>query len=327
MIAGSEHLVLIMEVPENRIVSASDGACALLAPDGSDLSGHALSEYLTPEQAEVSWLLATEKLNGYQAEHSLVLGPPGRRIELWVRAIEGQPDRRLYLCVLSAAGEVPSWQAATSGTESGAVIGTVDEQLRVDRVSADVEPVLGHPPEDVLGQSLLQLISPSDVSAVLFALAQSVNGRSGVSLRVRIRRPGGSALDCQLVLMPLSPSPSCAFSLQLALDSAIRLHSTTEFRDSLRRLGQGILAAGTARHLSEAKPTRSRPLSELTTRETEIVTRLLAGDRVPAIAAQLYLAQSTVRNHLSAVFGKLGVGSQQELIVLLRQAQSSPAED
>jgi DNA-binding NarL/FixJ family response regulator len=39
---------------------------------------------------------------------------------------------------------------------------------------------------------------------------------------------------------------------------------------------------------------------------------------VPAIAEALYLTQSTVRNHLSSVFQKLRVSSQQALIVLLR---------
>ena len=48
-----------------------------------------------------------------------------------------------------------------------------------------------------------------------------------------------------------------------------------------------------------------------------MVTRLLAGKRVPAIAEALFVSQSTVRNHLSSVFRKLNVQSQQELIDLL----------
>ncbi len=59
-------------------------------------------------------------------------------------------------------------------------------------------------------------------------------------------------------------------------------------------------------------------LSRLTNRELDIVGRLLHGDRVPAIAETLFLSQSTVRNHLSSVFGKLRVSSQQQLLDLLR---------
>lgn len=59
-------------------------------------------------------------------------------------------------------------------------------------------------------------------------------------------------------------------------------------------------------------------LTRLSPREGEIVLRLLAGDRVPLIANSLYLAPGTVRNHLSSVFQKFGVNSQQELILLLR---------
>ncbi|MGD9997420.1 MAG: LuxR C-terminal-related transcriptional regulator [Ilumatobacteraceae bacterium] len=49
-----------------------------------------------------------------------------------------------------------------------------------------------------------------------------------------------------------------------------------------------------------------------------MLRRLLAGERVPSIARALYLSQSTVRNHLSVIFQRLGVHSQEELIQLLR---------
>lgn len=60
-------------------------------------------------------------------------------------------------------------------------------------------------------------------------------------------------------------------------------------------------------------------LHRLSRRELEVVRRLLDGDRVPAIANQLFISQSTIRNHLSSVFRKLRVRSQQELIELLRR--------
>ncbi|MDQ1739703.1 MAG: hypothetical protein QOE53_1355, partial [Pseudonocardiales bacterium] len=73
--------------------------------------------------------------------------------------------------------------------------------------------------------------------------------------------------------------------------------------------------ADLAQHSGRALP----GLERLSRREIEVVRMLLLGDRVPVIARQLFISQSTVRNHLSSVFRKLRVSSQQELIVLLRE--------
>jgi DNA-binding CsgD family transcriptional regulator len=54
----------------------------------------------------------------------------------------------------------------------------------------------------------------------------------------------------------------------------------------------------------------------LSDRESQVVRLLLAGERPPRIARQLHIAPSTVRNQLSSVYRKLGVSSQQELILL-----------
>ena len=57
-----------------------------------------------------------------------------------------------------------------------------------------------------------------------------------------------------------------------------------------------------------------------------VSTRLL-DSRVPGIAGALFISQSTVRNHLSDMFRKVGVNSQEQLLALLRanvRAQSQP---
>jgi DNA-binding NarL/FixJ family response regulator len=56
-------------------------------------------------------------------------------------------------------------------------------------------------------------------------------------------------------------------------------------------------------------------------------SRLLDGKRIPAIASDLYVTQSTVRNHLSSIYAKLGVHSQVDLIRLVRHGTKSPATD
>lgn len=61
----------------------------------------------------------------------------------------------------------------------------------------------------------------------------------------------------------------------------------------------------------------------LTDREWHIVQRLLDGYRVPAIAAELSVSQSTVRNYLSAAFRKLSVSSQAQLIERFRHGDGA----
>ena len=67
----------------------------------------------------------------------------------------------------------------------------------------------------------------------------------------------------------------------------------------------------------------------LSDREAQVVRLLLSGLRVPLIARQLHLSPSTVRNQLSMVYRKLGVSSQQELILLFhgfwRDERTPPA--
>ena len=47
--------------------------------------------------------------------------------------------------------------------------------------------------------------------------------------------------------------------------------------------------------------------------------------QLPALAADLYVSQSTVRNHLSSIYAKLGVHSQVDLIRLVRHGTKRPA--
>lgn len=53
---------------------------------------------------------------------------------------------------------------------------------------------------------------------------------------------------------------------------------------------------------------------ELSEREREIAVALLEGYRVATIARRLFLSPSTVRDHLSSIFRKVGVSSQAELV-------------
>ena len=59
-------------------------------------------------------------------------------------------------------------------------------------------------------------------------------------------------------------------------------------------------------------------LKELSDREREVLSHLMAGSRVATIAETLFISPNTVRNHLKAIYRKVGASSQNELIELVR---------
>jgi DNA-binding NarL/FixJ family response regulator len=93
-----------------------------------------------------------------------------------------------------------------------------------------------------------------------------------------------------------------------------------ELEARLRRIAAELRAAGV---MDDESPSlavaRDIPqLAELTSRQREILVRLLNAQRVSLIAAELYVSPSTVRNHLTTIFSKFGVHSQAELLAALR---------
>lgn len=59
-------------------------------------------------------------------------------------------------------------------------------------------------------------------------------------------------------------------------------------------------------------------IAGLTTREREILTLVAGGAANQAIADKLFISEKTVRNHLTAIFDKLGVSSRSQAIVFAR---------
>jgi len=74
-------------------------------------------------------------------------------------------------------------------------------------------------------------------------------------------------------------------------------------------------------------PLHHPDLQDLSPRESEVLSLLVAGDRVPTIAERLHISQHTVRNHLKSMFRKLGVGTQSELIDHVRSLGEAPTAE
>ena len=202
------------------------------------------------------------------------------------------------------------------------VIGTANEKLLVDRINSHVEGFLGYTPEDVLGQSLLSLVSAEDMPKWLLAIAQTTIADGGVTLNVQARPADGPAQLCDAFLLAMFPAPSCAFALMPRRAGSESGAGKRGVVEQLSRLNRGARAVSLSVDLATSNLHRVPGIEQLSPRELDIVRRLVAGDRVPAIAKALFLSQSTIRNHLARVYRKLGVGSQQGIIDLLRRSEA-----
>lgn len=93
-----------------------------------------------------------------------------------------------------------------------------------------------------------------------------------------------------------------------------------ELEMRLRRIAAEIRAAGLLDEGARLPAHTSIPAAEkLTARQAEVLARFLQGHRASTIARELYVSPSTVRNHLAAIFRRLEVHSQSELLELLQR--------
>jgi DNA-binding CsgD family transcriptional regulator len=176
-------------------------------------------------------------------------------------------------------------------------------------------------PTTVMPQ-LQELAHPSDWPTLLGSFGRRSTGETPDTFTFRLRGPDEQWLPARATVSPLRGEGPRKFALVIwLLHSEEPTDSESErvarLEDQLARIRQVVQAT------DKETAAERVDLSDLTIRQREIVERLLNGHRVDAIARDLYVSPSTVRNHLSAIFEKLGVASQSELIELLRDPSTS----
>ena len=80
--------------------------------------------------------------------------------------------------------------------------------------------------------------------------------------------------------------------------------------DAIRRVHQGLRAVDP----ELAAQSLAVGPSPLTAKETEVLQAAAVGGTTAAIAGRLFLSEGTVRNHVSAAIGKLGVANRAEAV-------------
>jgi PAS domain S-box-containing protein len=321
--------VILIRLSDGRTLEVSDAFVMFAGTDRESLLTERVADYA--EEPEIAWasyaLLASGALDGYTRKTSF-RRQDGEVVtfSLWVSACtEPQPPRYAISTIVTTAdaSEFSSAHDDASDTES-LLIGTIDGQWRIDRITGAEDPGLAHSPQQVLGRSAFATIHPDDVGNGMLLAAHSTVRHGGAFGRIRFAARDGGWVTRRVSLQPLTGEGSNGFAFTVCRgashsgDADPSMDATEDPSAVLQPTDADRKTFGLAAWMAAFPTTLRVPeLSTLTAREYEIVLRLSFGDRVRTIAKDLHLSQSTVRNHLTTVFRKFHVSSQAELLARL----------
>ncbi|MCU1622988.1 MAG: Response regulator containing a CheY-like receiver domain and an DNA-binding domain [Frankiales bacterium] len=326
LVRASALPVWLLDLGNHRVVEVSDAVASLLGGRREQIVQRHVTDFLADQTSARSRLnlLATAQLDSYCVHDVTYRRVDGSELQAdaGLTACADDVPRRLAVGVLlPVAKRTPDGLGRTT-TPDVVVLGTVDGDWNVDRISGDVERLLGHPAVTVVGRPLSELVQPEDWPSLLVAIGHALHAHGGaITTRLRMRQADGEPRLCRVLVTALAGGvPGLAFSFAPAdrLTPSVA-DRAWELEGHLRRIAREVAASGLLAGLTETPTAATIPaMATLSTRELEIVTGLLAGERVGMIAERMFLSQSTVRNHLTSVYRKLGIRTQQELLRLLR---------
>jgi PAS domain S-box-containing protein len=331
-VRASPLALSLIELAAARFIEVSSRAAELMGMTPEEVIGvDCLTFADQPQEAAHRLQLMREgRLDGIQYR-GRVARPDGSVIETqssaWaIRASTG-PD-----LLLVASAVVSETEGATVPDDLAEVgdrfaAGTLDDRWRVEQISTDARQLLGQRPSELIGKSMIDLTHPDDEAALLLTFARATTETSAAA-HLRLRHSDGSWRTVRMVmaLVEAEGAPRFGFVLDRIDEAAVGSSTRIEqLEHHLRRIATEI-------HAADVLGASDRPLdlalvpviSELSARQWEVVSRLVRGQRVPTIADEMYLSQSTVRNHLSSIFRKAGVHSQRELMALLVKTAADP---
>ena len=176
---------------------------------------------------------------------------------------------------------------------------------------------------EVIGQKLDQLdLWDVGAGAIVAKVRQQGELRN---VEVVVRSADGAVIDCLLSAEPVNLQGHCC-SLIVLQDITDRRRSETQLFDALEAVMRDTSWFSRSvieklAHLRQPSQSASRGavLGDLTKREVEILSHLSHGRKDDEIGGMLGLSRSTVRNHIAAIYGKIGVHNRSGAVIWARE--------
>jgi len=311
---------ILTELLTHTFIAANSLAEQLFGARAGELVGSDVLARIHPldrDAARTAYAaMAADVIDGYQVRRRIVR-PDGSELTVNVsgRRVD-DPVHPLGLWVLIPLSEPSTELEMLMMETSEVVLAVTDSDWQIEYMSADAG-LLGAQGSELRGFPLLGLVHPSVAQEFLAAAARTAADHLAVTVLTRMRARKGPWADRYCLLIPISddqpprlgviisagPSGPSPGSSAMDLDEHAR-HATLEM--------QAMKVLDTLPAL-----TRLPPGSELSARQTEVLARLVAGERPADVARSMFLSPSTVRNQLGAIYRKFDVHSEAELLATL----------
>jgi PAS domain S-box-containing protein len=314
--AGDDRRALLaFDTDTLKVREANAAAAEMFGRGPSSMLELKIPDLLMPDQRAASeaavGLLKSGSVDGYLAARRFRRADGTEfTAKVWVRLSrsDGMDVAVVRLEVGDSEAPLP-----LSDSSIRLALAVTDHDWAIEHASSDAEQMLGVGQGALKGAPLLAMIRPQDIQRFMLSVARVSSDGGAAAVRLALRSGTGDwrQMSCLVVALCRHDPPRLGVAF-----------ATYDGSDGQEGDGAFQVAARGPDALDCMARFRSTiPYGGLSSRQWEIVTRLIRGERVVEIARALHLSPSTVRNHLTAVYRKFAVHSQAELLAeLLRSS-------
>ncbi|HET9732094.1 MAG TPA: PAS domain-containing protein [Acidimicrobiales bacterium] len=309
---------MVLVDADGFVRDANPASAELLDLTVHDVVGRPAADFIPPEQrprlAHILSDLMSGAVDAVSSRVAPLRRPDGAVVTLsaWARSVDLVEGRLAILGFDNRQPVEPTRLAAPVRRASLGVI-VADHDWRVQDTSVDVGGLFGADTAALTDTPFLDLVHPHDSDAVVVALTHLERHGQAVSVSVRM---GGERQWRPVILTVVRMCQHQPPRLAL-LVSRPQGERPSGGEDAVQRAIGDAVSGHLLADVARAVTARGLSLQDLTGRQWEIIGRLARGESIATMATSMGLTQGTVRNHLSAVFRKLGVRSQAGLLAAI----------
>jgi DNA-binding CsgD family transcriptional regulator len=324
VVGGLELPLFLVELKDFTVTQATPSFFESTGLSPAKVLNHPVYEILSPKDQASAHLALTALAQGlvdFYSSHRHLTLPDGSDViaKFWNRAIQfGDSLYSLGQLSISPEPRDSPLVEYLGYSPPKVAVGTTDASGVITAVSNNVEEVVGKSAESLIGRPLVSNEEHKRLIRQINELKDSGSLTMSIPVHLTDLSPKGQSVRC--IVTCLAESTSRCFLLLSEPDpvTAAKLDRVAQLEHRLWRIASEVQASGIFDSLGAfPDPERFPQMNSLSTRQWEVLSRLLRGERVPAIAEALFVSPSTIRNNLSDIFRIFDVHSQSELLSLL----------